>query len=155
MPTFVQCDDLPVTPAEVEMLWQETCTLHNYPDANVAIRCVSPTEIQQLNKQYRGTNAATNVLTFSYGTADAWPTIPDENNAASATHHDVALCLPVAEAEAAARSASLRDYVALLLVHGFLHIVGLDHERSGAEEQTTRTHEATILSAGGFQSTAL
>jgi probable rRNA maturation factor len=131
---------LPLQPEEVERLWQETIRIRTSLDAQVNIKCVSEDEMRTLNKQYRQKDAPTNVLTFSY----------PSTSSGQVGEHDIALCLPVAEQEAAARGVGLRDYVALLLVHAFLHAAGMDHERSEAEAHTTEQLEREILRAVGF-----
>ena len=84
-------------------------------DAQVTVRIVDEVEGRQLNRDYRGRDYATNVLTFDY------------------TQHpmllaDLVLCAPVVEQEARAHGLSLRDHYAHLLVHGALHAQGWDHE---------------------------
>lgn len=125
------------------MLWNAVCT--RFPERKddiISVRCASLEDITKLHARYRGKNSPTNVLTFSYT-----GTVPYE--------HDIVLCMDVAKKEAQDRGISLRDYTALLLVHGMLHAVGLDHERSQAEDIKTRTLEREILSECGFVSATL
>lgn len=129
---------IPLTSDEVHSLWQETIRYRHAPDNQVNIRCVSEPEIQRLNKLYREKNAPTNVLTFSY---------EDE--------HDIALCLPIAKREAIERGVHYRDYIALLLVHAFLHATGMDHEKSLQEAKDTHTAEEVILQRCGFPQISL
>ncbi|MEX1997255.1 MAG: rRNA maturation RNase YbeY [Candidatus Andersenbacteria bacterium] len=148
MPISLQCSTLPLTAKEVEQLWQAVITQRGFRDEVVAIRCISEAEIQQLNATYRGKNQPTNVLTFSYGQNDTWPGHDSD------AHHDVPLCLAVAKREAAARGLKLKDYAALLLVHAFLHITGMDHERSDQEALSTAEAERAILTTCGFSAVA-
>ncbi|MBI1833666.1 MAG: rRNA maturation RNase YbeY [Candidatus Andersenbacteria bacterium] len=139
MPTVLQSEEeFVLTPSEVERLWQEVRKACEYPDDEVAVRCVSEEEIKKLNTKYRKKNHATNILTFTY----------DEQ-------HDIALCLSVAEEESREQEVALRDYVALLLVHAFLHATGMDHERSEEEAENTEDLETTILSKSGFSAISL
>jgi probable rRNA maturation factor len=69
--------------------------------------------------------------------------------------HDVALCLSVAEREAAERQVPVRDYAAVLLVHAFLHACGLDHERSEAEAEKMAEAERSALQRCGFTAVGL
>lgn len=144
MINFSEAENLPLKLTEVEQLWQETIRARDFPDETVNIKCVSPAEMRTLNKQYRGKDAPTNVLTFNYG--------PVGHEVAS---HDIALCLSVAEREASERGVSLRDYVARLLVHAFLHATGMDHERSYEAARDTEQAERKILQAAGFQAASL
>lgn len=116
-------------------LWQEVVKLIGHYDDEVAVKFVSEAESQQLNSQYRGKNIPTNVLTFSY-----------DNKT-----HDVALCLSVARREAQQRHEQLSDYLALLLVHAFLHAVGLDHEANEQQAEKMREAEQTCLERAGFK----
>lgn len=147
MPVILQCDNFPLTPSQVEELWQTACRERQYPDEPVAIRCVSEAQSQELNAQYRGKNMPTNVLTFSYPPA---PTTPEP-----AHEHDVALCLKLATREAASRHQSAASYVARLLVHAFLHVTGLDHEKGAAAATLTHQLEQRILVQAGFGSQTL
>lgn len=140
MPVVVQeCKDMALTVDEVVELWQAVRHNRQFPDDEVTVRCVSVAESQRLNVTYRQKDSPTNVLTFSYGDGT----------------HDVALCGAVAQAEATDRQFSLRDYTALLLVHAFLHVTGMDHERDESEAKQTRQLEQTILAATGFSSVNL
>ena len=133
MPVFVQCNGFPLSDEEVAGLWRETTTLRQYPDELVTVCCVTEGEIKRLNKQYRGREEATNALTFSYD-----------------GEHDIALCLAVAKREALGCNVSLRDYGAWLLAHAFLHVTGLDHERSADEAVAVEQAEVDILKVTGF-----
>lgn len=141
MPTNLIDSELPLTKEELEKLWQGTRTRCGVADDVVSVRLVDKEEIQKLNREYRGKDAPTNVLTFSYPAASA-----DE-----VSEHDVALCLPVARVEAADRGFELKEYVALLVVHAFLHVGGMDHERSVQEEAATMEAEKQILKECGFR----
>jgi len=149
MPIVLQCDTFPLSLEEVRRLWAETRAHQDFLDEQVSVRCVSEDEIRRLNKEYRDRDAPTNVLTFSYGDVGEATELPE------GAEHDVALCLSVAEREAAQRSVELRDYVALLLVHALLHVAGMDHERSAAEERASRAAEQVILEQSGFMSQSL
>ncbi|MBI3114902.1 MAG: rRNA maturation RNase YbeY [Candidatus Kerfeldbacteria bacterium] len=72
----------------------------------------------RLNAQYRGKRGPTNVLAFA---------TPDVR---TGTLGDLVVCLPVARAEALRYGRALNDHVALLVVHGLLHLVGYDHQRT-------------------------
>ncbi len=121
-------------------MWKSATTLTAFPDEEVAMECVSIEEITRLNVQYRNKDAPTNVLTFSYG---------------SDAEHDIALCMDVATEEAKERGITLRDYVALLVAHAFLHVCGVDHEESEEEALHMQTLERKILLSSGFVPQAL
>lgn len=139
----LQCDDLPLPLERVQELWRQTMAYTSYPDADVTVRCVSVAEIEHLNMRYRKKNEPTNVLTFSY------------EDTPEGVVHDVALCLSVATTEARERNTPLNDYVALLLVHAFLHAAGLDHERSSVGAKKYSGAEKHILQRAGFAARSL
>ncbi len=134
MPVHLQCDDMVLTEEEIVALWQQAITFFRHADEEISVRCVSQEKIRSLNAIYRLEDRPTNVLTFSYGDGI----------------HDIALCMEVASREAEQRAASLRDYTALLLVHAFLHALGLDHERSAEEAEKTAQAQRDILHRAGF-----
>jgi probable rRNA maturation factor len=86
--------------------------------------------LRRLNKSFRGKNKPTDVLSF--------PT-PAE----IADHHagDLAISLETAARQAATYGHSLRDEVRILLLHGLLHLSGLDHETDNGE---MAAREATL-----------
>jgi probable rRNA maturation factor len=139
MPVIVQDSKELLSGVDAERLWRETCAHTQHADDEVTVRLVDEAEIRRLNREYRGKDALTNILTFSYGEGI----------------HDIALCWSVGEREAKARGVAVREYAALLLVHGYLHAVGFDHERSAPEAAKTKAAEEKILAQAGFTSTHL
>jgi probable rRNA maturation factor len=97
-------------------------------DAEVSVRVVDESEIQQLNRDFRQQDKSTNVLSFPAGEITGLP--------AGADHHlgDIVVCAPVVAREAAHQGKPLPDHWAHMLVHGTLHLVGYDHE---SDEQAT------------------
>jgi len=97
-------------------------------DAEVTLRFVEEDEGRRLNRDYRGKDYATNVLTFAYGPSSphASPLTPHPSPPLSG---DIVLCAPVIAREAKALDKPLADHCAHLLVHGLLHLQGHDHER--------------------------
>jgi probable rRNA maturation factor len=115
------------------------------PAAQITVRWVGQTEGQALNASYRNKDHATNVLTFDYARA---PIVAA----------DLVLCVPVLVREAlgeaprpgASALRKLRAHAAHLLIHGFLHAQGLDHERGAREARTMENLEMLLLHALGF-----
>ena len=107
--------------------------------AEFTIRFVDAEEGQTLNRDYRGKDYATNVLTFAY----------TEDEDAEVTQADIILCTDVLEQEAAQQHKPLVDHAAHLIVHGVLHAQGYDHEED-EEAQEMETLETEILHTLGF-----
>ena len=99
----------------------------------IAVRIVGADEGRTLNRQYRGRDYATNVLTFDYA----------QEPVVSA---DLVLCAPVVEREAKEQGKTLEAHYAHLLVHGTLHAQGYDHETG--EEDALEMEAAEILLLG-------
>jgi probable rRNA maturation factor len=106
-------------------------------DAEITVRIVGAEEGQQLNRQYRKKDYATNVLTFDY-TQEPLVTA------------DLVLCAPVIEREAKEQNKSLEEHYAHMLVHGTLHAQGWDHETSEADAEEMEEYETAILQELGF-----
>ena len=106
-------------------------------DAEITVRIVDADEGRALNRDYRGKDYATNVLTFDYTQAPL-------------VMADLVLCAPVVEKEARELSKPLADHYAHLLVHGTLHAQGWDHETSEADAEAMEAQEARILAGLGY-----
>ena len=106
-------------------------------DAEITVRIVGAEEGQQLNRDYRHKDYATNVLTFDY-TQEPIVTA------------DLVLCAPVVAAEAKEQNKTLEEHYAHLLVHGALHAQGWDHETSAQDAEEMEAYETAILGELGF-----
>ena len=106
-------------------------------DAEITVRIVDADESQALNRDYRGKDYATDVLTFDYAQAPV-------------VQADLVLCAPVIARDAKAMGKTLQAHYAHLLVHGTLHAQGWDHETSTADARAMEQRENDILSGMGF-----
>jgi probable rRNA maturation factor len=105
-------------------------------DAEITVRIVDAEEGQALNRDYRGKDYATNVLTFDYATEPL-------------VMADLVLCAPVIAKEAKELKKSLADHYAHLLVHGTLHAQGWDHETGEEDAEAMEARETEILAGLG------
>ena len=103
--------------------------------AEVTLRFVAEAEGRRLNREFRGKDHPTNVLTFVY--------------AARPLAGDVVICAPVVAREARAQGKGVDAHYAHLVVHGMLHLQGYDHERE-REALRMEGRERRILAALGF-----
>ena len=117
-------------------------------DAQVTVRLVGEDEGRSLNRDYRGKDYATNVLTFAYAEGEALPGLPEEGGDVPLAG-DLVLCVPVVVREAAAQGKTLEAHFAHLVVHGMLHLQGLDHENE-VEAAEMEALETSILRALGY-----
>lgn len=106
--------------------------------AEIAIRVVGSDEGQALNRQYRGKDYATNVLTFDYAQEPM-------------VMADLVLCAPVVAREAKEQGKTLAAHYAHLLVHGTLHAQGWDHETGEEDAQEMESREIGILAGLGIR----
>jgi probable rRNA maturation factor len=114
-------------------------------DAEVTVRLVGEAEGRQLNRDYRGKDYATNVLTFVYDEAALLPAGPAD----APLSGDLVLCVPVVAHEAAVQGKALEAHFAHLVVHGMLHLQGFDHEQP-AEAEHMEALETQILGTLGY-----
>lgn len=96
--------------------------------------------IQGLNAQWRGQDKPTNVLSFPAG----GPASPD----AHALLGDIVLAFETVQREAAHDGKRIEDHLSHLIVHGFLHLLGYDHETEDQAE-VMESLEVRILSRLG------
>jgi probable rRNA maturation factor len=101
----------------------------------VTVRYVGAAESRRLNRRFRGKDYATNVLSFPYS--------------AKPLEGDLVICAQVVAREAREQGKTLRAHHAHMLVHGLLHLAGLDHERA-REAARMEGRERRILAELGF-----
>ncbi|MGN6389077.1 MAG: rRNA maturation RNase YbeY [Burkholderiaceae bacterium] len=112
--------------------------------AQLTVRFVDAGEGRALNRDFRGKDYATNVLTFAYAD-DADDTVDED----APTQADIVLCTDVLRDEAAAQDKPLLAHAAHLIVHGVLHAQGYDHE-TDAEAEEMEALETDILARFGI-----
>ncbi|MFV0576117.1 MAG: rRNA maturation RNase YbeY [Vibrio sp.] len=121
--------------------WLESAITLFQPQAEVTIRIVEPEESQQLNRDYRGKDKPTNVLSFPF---EAPPGIEID------LLGDLIICKQVVEDEAKEQNKPLVAHWAHMVVHGSLHLLGYDHiEDEEAEEM--EGIETEIMQKLGFE----
>jgi probable rRNA maturation factor len=107
-------------------------------DGEITVRIVDAEEGQQLNREFRGKDYATNVLTFDYAQSPV-------------VMADLVLCAPVVAREAKEQRKTLAAHYAHLLVHGTLHAQGWDHETGEADAEAMEAREIEILARLGIK----
>ena len=108
--------------------------------AELTLRFVDAEEGRHLNREYRGKDYATNVLTFAYpGATEDEP-----------TRADIVFCSEVLRREAAEQNKSLAAHAAHLVIHGVLHAQGYDHEVE-AEATEMEALEVEFLATLGLE----
>jgi len=102
----------------------------------ITVRIVDAEEGQQLNREFRSKDYATNVLTFDYSHE---PVVTA----------DLVICAEVVEREAKEAGLDLAAHYAHMLVHGTLHAQGYDHEEDD-EAACMEARESELMQALGF-----
>jgi probable rRNA maturation factor len=92
---------------------------------SVAVAFVSDARMKQLNKDFRGKNSTTDVLSF--------PFEPDEFEPENDSLGDLAISLEQAARQAAENDLDFETEVKQLILHGILHLCGYDHETDAGE----------------------
>ena len=92
----------------------------------ISVRLTDDGEVQTLNRDYRGKDKPTNVLSFPMIAPDLIETVANTDDG-EILLGDIVLARGVCAAEAAARGLSVADHAAHLIVHGTLHLLGHDH----------------------------
>ena len=108
----------------------------------VSINLVGEKRIQELNKKYRNEDKLTDVLSFPLNEKleiENWKLKIDKDVG------DIFVCLSIAKKDAKREDVSIERKLAQLIVHGFLHLQGYDHENSIAEEKKMENLEKDIL----------
>lgn len=114
-------------------------------ETEVGITLTDDAAIQALNKQHRGKDKATNVLSFpAYD--------PDLPHPAGAPVElgDIVLAYETIAREATEQGKSFHDHVTHLIIHGTLHLIGHDHEQDD-EAETMEALEVRILAELGIK----
>jgi probable rRNA maturation factor len=94
--------------------------LNKPEDWDISVAIVTSSEIQELNKKYRGKDSSTDVLSFPMG----------EDNILG----DIIICYEKAEQQAGELEQSIEKELAFLSTHSTLHLLGYDHMTEADEE---------------------
>ncbi len=110
-------------------------------DSELSIALTNDPGIQALNGSYREKDQATDVLSFHQ----------DHPGLLG----DLVISLDTARSQARAREHSLRAELRILMVHGLLHLLGYDHERSPEAHLEMAQEEARLMSLLGWEGQGL
>lgn len=120
--------------------WAEAALNGRLDQAELVVRIVDREESRQLNREYRGKDKPTNVLSFPFEA----PAVLESDLLG-----DLVICAPVVTEEALAQDKLPQAHWAHLLVHGVLHLLGFDHINE-QEAEVMEGLEVAILESLGF-----
>lgn len=124
-------------------------------DGEVALTFVDDEQIHELNRDYRGIDRPTDVLSFAMN-----DTIDDELEIVYALEEgeemeevpevlgDIIISIPRAKLQSEEFGHSLEREIGFLFVHGFLHLLGYDHQDQAAEDEMIGKQEAVLVQVG-------
>lgn len=121
--------------------WVESSLQQSFTSLEQTIRIVTKAESQALNEQFRGKDKPTNVLSFP----------SDDDYLDYDCLGDLVICAPVVESEALSQSKNRDAHWAHMVIHGMLHLQGLDHQ-DDQQAQAMETLEIKILATLGYTS---
>jgi pyridoxine 5-phosphate synthase len=110
-------------------------------DHNLSILLVDDREMTALNSRYRGKDQPTNVLSFPFleGADTTLSSLPIRELG------DIIISIDTAKREAKEFGQTRQERITWLLVHGFLHLVGYDHEKSKKEALRMQKKEQELI----------
>jgi probable rRNA maturation factor len=120
--------------------WARTAAAGRAGSRELAIRVVTPAESRRLNRDFRGKDRPTNVLSFPPGAGGELPE--------PAPLGDLAICAGVVAREAREQRKPLAAHWAHMVVHGTLHLLGYDHERAPDARRMERRERAVLARLG-------
>ena len=115
---------------------------------SVSVLFTSDAEVHDLNREWRGRDKPTNVLSFPMLDRDALLGLAADGPPEMLG--DIALAYETCAREAAEKGASLEEHAAHLIVHGLLHLAGHDHVHSDEEAEAMEALEKAALAQLGI-----
>jgi probable rRNA maturation factor len=133
-------DPLPVASESIERA-AGAALRHESASGDLSIVLAGDAQLQQLNREYLGIDAPTDVLSF--------PASETDPESGAAYLGDILISVPRAAQQAAAAGHPLASEVQLLVVHGVLHLLGHDHA-DPAQKSVMWAAQSAILEAIGL-----
>ena len=111
-------------------------------DGVFSVSFVKPETIQEANRQYRDIDSVTDILTFALDDCEEDFFTPEEEEK---EWGDILICLERMNENAEVFAASKREELARLLIHGILHLSGLDHKTNDFATEPMLARQENIL----------
>lgn len=132
-------------PAAVAATVEAVLAAERVGECEVGVVLLDEHEMRELNREHRGKDEPTDVLSFPIDE-------DDELDGVTRLLGDVVICVPVAERQAAEQGVEPGDELVDLLVHGVLHLLGYDHETDDGEMLARQDAIVADLDAIGWPS---
>ena len=124
-----------VNPQRIARFLRKVLHLLGLHGAELSILLVNDRRMKLLNRQYRSIDRATDVLSFPQ----------TENRTQNFVLGDIVINLPRAKRQAAEQGITLNKELKRLMIHGLLHLIGYDHEKSRYQKNKMRSKERELL----------
>ena len=122
--------------------------LYDVKDSEVRITLTDDKTIHELNRDYRGIDRPTDVLSFAFHESDEPEIITDDVDEAIDTLGDIIISVERAKSQAEDYGHSLRREVVFLTVHGMLHLLGYDHMEESERLEMEKEQEYIMSQLG-------
>lgn len=119
------------------------------PDTELSVTLVGDARIGEMNQRFLGRDGPTDVLSFPL--SDLRPGVPPPSKSASPPFSlgDVVISPAYVKRQAEEYEVEMGDEMALMLVHGILHLMGYDHEQDD-DAESMEERERVLLAATGI-----
>jgi probable rRNA maturation factor len=135
----------PVDEDRITEIAEKALQVEHFPKpAEISIVLTDDEQMQVLNREYRGKDRPTDILSFSQLEGEPFAGDPE----GVVELGDIVISVEMAKRQAEQHGHSLQDEVDLLVAHGVLHLLGYDDE-TDADAAEMRRHEAKILEEVG------
>ncbi|WP_028588751.1 rRNA maturation RNase YbeY [Paenibacillus massiliensis] len=150
-------DDLEITDALIstlETLLERAGEAEGVTEGEVALTFVTDEQIHELNRQYRGIDRPTDVLSFAMNEElEEEPDIiyslePEAELELPDMLGDIIISVQTAKRQSEEYGHSLDRELGFLFVHGFLHLLGYDHQDEASEAEMMGKQEAVLAQVG-------
>jgi probable rRNA maturation factor len=143
-------------PTGVRMLVRRCCNavlqLEEFPhSAEISVVFIDNAQIQELNREYRGKDAPTDVLSFPLGEGEEYEINHDTG---AVLLGDIAISMEKAVEQAKRFDHSLEREIGFLTAHSVLHLLGYDHEKGGLDRVRMREKEEQVMTQLGLPSSS-
>ncbi|MEX2414702.1 MAG: rRNA maturation RNase YbeY [Paenibacillaceae bacterium] len=139
---------------KLKMILHLAGEMEGIKDGEVALSFVDDEAIRELNKNYRGLDKVTDVLSFALTENETdepiimfnnedWEEAPDAELLG-----DIVISIPRALEQSKEYGHSLEREISFLFVHGFLHLIGYDHQDEAAEQIMIAKQEQILTQIG-------
>lgn len=151
-------DEFPISEeliSTLSRLLEYAAEMEHVAEGEVTLTFVDDDEIHRLNLEYRGIDRPTDVLSFAMSETheDELDIVFDSEdggrvNPFAGMLGDIVISVPRAWAQSKEYGHSIEREIGFLFVHGFLHLLGFDHEDEEAEQEMFAKQEAVLQKAG-------